>query len=55
VSGEYAMMKFAIQQGLVKESIIEETLTSMKRAGADIIITYFAKEVVKKWRQHESI
>lgn len=46
VSGEYAMIKSAAQQGWIDEKkIILETLTSMKRAGADLILTYFAKEV----------
>jgi porphobilinogen synthase len=48
VSGEYAMLKLAGQNGLVDyEKVMIETLTSMKRAGADIIITYHAKEVCK--------
>ncbi|MBD6616997.1 porphobilinogen synthase [Komarekiella sp. 'clone 1'] len=46
VSGEYAMIKAAAQMGWIDEKqIILETLTSMKRAGADLILTYFAKEV----------
>jgi len=46
VSGEYAMIKAAGQQGWIDEKkVILETLTSMKRAGADLILTYFAKEV----------
>lgn len=45
VSGEYAMLKLAVKQGLLDENAIYEALISMKRAGADIIITYFAKEV----------
>lgn len=45
VSGEYAMLKLAVSQGLLDERAIYEALISMKRAGADIIITYFAKEV----------
>ncbi len=51
VSGEYAMLKMAVAQGLMNESVIEETLIGMKRAGADLIITYFAKELVQKWRE----
>lgn len=47
VSGEYSMIKMAIENGLMSEDVIMETLLSIKRAGADIIITYFAKEVVK--------
>ncbi|MFC5466755.1 porphobilinogen synthase [Lederbergia graminis] len=46
VSGEYAMIKAAAANGWIDErSIILEMLTSMKRAGADLIITYFAKDV----------
>ncbi|MEG3847705.1 porphobilinogen synthase [Microcoleus sp. herbarium19] len=46
VSGEYAMVKAAAQLGWIDEKrIILETLTSIKRAGADLILTYFAKEV----------
>jgi porphobilinogen synthase len=46
VSGEYAMIKAAAAQGWIDEKkVILETLTSMKRAGADLILTYFAKEV----------
>jgi porphobilinogen synthase len=44
VSGEYAMIKAAAQKGWVDEQrVMLEVLTSMKRAGADIIITYFAE------------
>ncbi len=50
VSGEYAMLKNAVKMGLMNEAVIIETLLSMKRAGADLIITYFAKEVVKELR-----
>lgn len=46
VSGEYAMVKAVARQGWVDEKqIVMEVLTSIKRAGADIIITYHAKEV----------
>jgi len=48
VSGEYAMVKAAAQKGLIDEQrIVMEILTSIKRAGADIIITYHAKDVAK--------
>ncbi|MGB9766102.1 MAG: porphobilinogen synthase [Sulfurihydrogenibium sp.] len=48
VSGEYSMIKAAGKLGWIDEKkVMMETLTSMKRAGADIIITYFAKEVAK--------
>ena len=46
VSGEYAMVKAAAANGWIDEKrIVLETLTSMKRAGADIIITYHAIDV----------
>ncbi|MCD2137063.1 MULTISPECIES: porphobilinogen synthase [Salinicoccus] len=48
VSGEYAMTKTAIDMGLVDEEVIIEQMISMKRAGADLIITYFAKDICKK-------
>ncbi len=45
VSGEYAMIKAAAQQGWLDENkVIMETLTSIRRAGADLILTYFAKQ-----------
>ncbi|WP_345239959.1 porphobilinogen synthase [Pontibacillus salipaludis] len=48
VSGEYSMIKAAAQNGWVNErEIVLEKLTSMKRAGADLIITYFAKDVAR--------
>jgi porphobilinogen synthase len=51
VSGEYAMIKAAAQQGWIDEQkVILETLTSMKRAGADLILTYFAKQAAA-WLQ----
>ena len=51
VSGEYAMVKAAAQQGWIDEKkIVLETLVSMKRAGADIIITYHAMDAAK-WLQ----
>ena len=53
VSGEYSMLKLAVAQGLVKEEIIYETMLAFKRAGADIIITYFALDIAKKLRKGE--
>jgi porphobilinogen synthase len=48
VSGEYMMINSAAQAHLLdKDSAMLEMLCSIKRAGADIIITYFAKEVAK--------
>jgi porphobilinogen synthase len=49
VSGEYAMIKAAAERGWIdEERTMLETLTSIKRAGADIIISYYAREIVKK-------
>jgi porphobilinogen synthase len=48
ISGEYAMIKAAAKMGwLDEDKAIIETLTSMKRAGADLIVTYFAKDAVR--------
>ena len=48
VSGEYSMIKAAAEKGWIdEEKVMMESLLSMKRAGADIIITYFAKDVAK--------
>ncbi len=48
VSGEYSMIKAAAQQGWIDEDrAIMEVLTAIKRAGADLIITYFAKEAAR--------
>jgi porphobilinogen synthase len=48
VSGEYAMLKTAVDKGLLDRAAVLEALLSIKRAGADIIITYFAKEICKE-------
>lgn len=49
VSGEYSMVKAAAQNGWINEdAIIRETLIAFKRAGADIIITYHAKEALER-------
>lgn len=48
VSGEYSMVKAAAEKGWIDgEKVMMESLLSMKRAGADIIITYFAKEAAR--------
>ncbi|MCD6376044.1 MAG: porphobilinogen synthase, partial [Caldisericaceae bacterium] len=48
VSGEFSMVKAAAQQGWIDEKRVTlEILTSIKRAGADIILTYHAKDVAK--------
>jgi porphobilinogen synthase len=48
VSGEYAMIKFAAQAGALDEDrVVRETLTAIKRAGADLILSYFARDVIR--------
>ena len=48
VSGEYAMVKAAAAQGLLDErAAVLEALTGIRRAGADIVITYHAKDVAR--------
>jgi porphobilinogen synthase len=52
VSGEYAMTRSAIKDGLLsEEAIIVELLSSIKRAGADMILTYFAPQAAKMLKQ----
>jgi porphobilinogen synthase len=49
VSGEYAMIKFASQAGAIDEHrVVRETLGSIKRAGADLILTYFAMDIARQ-------
>ena len=49
VSGEYALIKAAAQKGWIdEERVMLETLTSIKRAGADIILTYYAREAIRE-------
>ncbi len=50
VSGEYAMLMAAINNGWLSEAVIEESLLGMKRAGADAILTYFARGVAERLR-----
>ncbi|GAC1446846.1 MAG: porphobilinogen synthase [Pyrinomonadaceae bacterium] len=51
VSGEYAMIKAAAEKGWIDEQrVMLETLTSIRRAGADIIITYYAREAARLLR-----
>lgn len=53
VSGEYAMIKAAAAQGWIDEKmVVMETMTGIKRAGADLIITYHARDVAR-WLQEE--
>jgi porphobilinogen synthase len=48
VSGEYALIKAAAQKGWIdEERVMMETLTSIKRAGAGIILTYYAREAIR--------
>jgi porphobilinogen synthase len=48
VSGEYAMIKAASEKGWIEEDkVVYETLSAFKRAGADIILTYFAKDAAR--------
>lgn len=54
VSGEYAMLQAAMQNGWLAGDVITESLLAFKRAGADGILTYFAKDVAKTLRgQHD--
>ena len=49
VSGEFAMVKAASQLGWIDgEQVMMESLIAIKRAGADLILTYFAKEAARK-------
>ena len=50
VSGEYAMLTAAIQNGWLDEKVIFESLLSMKRAGSDAILSYFAKQIAPSLR-----
>jgi porphobilinogen synthase len=53
VSGEYAMIKAAAEAGAVDErALVLETLTAIRRAGADLLITYFARDVAR-WIREE--
>ena len=48
VSGEYAMLKAATLKGWLSEEVIMESLLAFKRAGADGILTYFAKDIAQQ-------
>jgi porphobilinogen synthase len=52
VSGEYSMHKLAIEKGYLSESVIHESLLCIKRAGADAILTYFAKDYAKQLKNN---
>ena len=51
VSGEYAMLKAAVINGWLNESVVMESLLAFKRAGADGILTYFAKDIAQQLQQ----
>ncbi len=51
VSGEYSMVRGAVDKGWLDEKAIMESLISIKRAGADMILTYFAKDVATKLKK----
>ncbi|MTJ02710.1 porphobilinogen synthase [Idiomarina piscisalsi] len=53
VSGEYAMLQAAIANGWLGEDVVEESLLAFKRAGANGILTYFAKTIAEKWAKSE--
>lgn len=53
VSGEYAMLQAAIANGWLGDDVIEESLLAFKRAGANGILTYFAKSIAEKWAKSE--
>jgi porphobilinogen synthase len=56
VSGEYAMLKAASQNGwLDEEAIVMESLLAFKRAGADGILSYYAMEVARWLQENKSI
>ena len=48
VSGEYSMLKNAVDSGLLNNDVIKESLLSFKRAGADCVLTYFASEIARE-------
>ena len=48
VSGEYSMLQTVVNEGLLSKEVIIESLLAFKRAGADCILTYFAKDVAKR-------
>jgi len=52
VSGEYAMIKAAADKGLLNErAAVTEIMTALKRAGAEVIVTYWARELAKWLRE----
>ncbi len=54
VSGEYAMIKAAAERGWIDEQkVMAESLVAIRRAGADIVLTYFAKDMARLLARHE--
>lgn len=51
VSGEYTMLRMSVDKGYMNESVIYESHIAIKRAGADVILTYFAKDIAKLLRE----
>ena len=51
VSGEYAMLQAAIENGWLANDVVHESLLAFKRAGADGILTYFAKQIARELAQ----
>ena len=55
VSGEYSMLKAAVEKGWLDEKeLVLETLTCFRRAGADIILTYYAKQAAQ-WMKEDGL
>ena len=50
VSGEYSMIKNAVNRNFLTKEVIPESLMSLKRAGSSAIVTYFALEIAQKLR-----
>ena len=48
VSGEHAMIKFAAQAGALERRVVRATLGAFKRAGADLILSYFTRDVLRE-------
>ena len=53
VSGEYAMLKHAVAEGLMHADVMNESLIAIKRAGASVIITYHALDYARAWKEYQ--
>lgn len=53
VSGEYAMLKYAVAEGLMHPDVMNESLIAIKRAGANVIITYHALDYARAWKEYQ--